>query len=140
VQSGPSSQRAAGFWLATALPLTAERAVSAIGFKRGNEGVQTREEQGSLIKKMNAFLKATALGNECYNCEKMFSIANELISHFRFYQGDNYQARSACRHLGNAPGKTTPAQELAAASYNSTRISTLRVPSATNASGHYLRY
>ena len=77
MQSGASGHRAAGLWLATALPLTAERAVSAIGFKRGNEGVQTREEQWSLIEKMNAFRKATTLRNEHYNREKLLLIADE---------------------------------------------------------------
>jgi hypothetical protein len=38
VQSGPSSHRAAWVWLATALPLTAARAVSAMGFERGDDG------------------------------------------------------------------------------------------------------
>jgi uncharacterized protein (DUF2237 family) len=47
VQSGPSSHRAAGLWLATALPLTAERAVSAMGFERGNKGFKTRRERGA---------------------------------------------------------------------------------------------
>jgi len=42
VQSGPSSHRAAVLWLATALPLTAERAVSGIGLRRGNEPFKTR--------------------------------------------------------------------------------------------------
>jgi hypothetical protein len=45
VQSGPSSHRAAGLWLATALPLTAERAVSAMGFERGNEGLKRGENE-----------------------------------------------------------------------------------------------
>ena len=39
--------KAAGLWLATALLLTAERAVSAMGFERGNEGFKTRSEQGA---------------------------------------------------------------------------------------------
>ena len=45
MQSGPSSHRAAGLWLATALPLTAERAVSAMGFERGNEGLKRGENK-----------------------------------------------------------------------------------------------
>ena len=49
MQSSPSSHRAAGLWLATALPLTAERAVSAMGFERGNEGFKTRREQPACI-------------------------------------------------------------------------------------------
>src|SRR5271169_3117067 len=45
VQSGPSSHRAAGLWLATALPLTAERAVSAMGFEQeGMSGLGPGEE------------------------------------------------------------------------------------------------
>ena len=46
MQSGPSGHRAAGLWLATALPLTAERAVSAMGFWRGNEELERGEEFG----------------------------------------------------------------------------------------------
>ena len=46
VQSGPSSRRAAGLWPAPALPLTAERAVSAIGFRRGNEELKRGEKLG----------------------------------------------------------------------------------------------
>jgi hypothetical protein len=45
LQSGPSSHRAAGLWLATALPLTAERAVSASGFTRGNDGFKRGENK-----------------------------------------------------------------------------------------------
>jgi hypothetical protein len=43
---GSSSHRAAGLWLAPALPLTAERAVSAIGFRRGNEELKRGEKIG----------------------------------------------------------------------------------------------
>jgi hypothetical protein len=39
--------RAAGLRLATALPLTAERAVPGMGFERGNEGSKTGSEQGA---------------------------------------------------------------------------------------------
>jgi hypothetical protein len=45
VQSGPSSHRAADLWLATALPLTAERAVSTSGCRRGNEGLKRGENK-----------------------------------------------------------------------------------------------
>jgi hypothetical protein len=46
VQSGPSSHRAAGLWLATALPLTAERAVSAMGFEQeGMRGLKRGQNE-----------------------------------------------------------------------------------------------
>jgi hypothetical protein len=46
VQTGPSSHRAAGLWLATALPLTAERAVSAMGFEQeGMKGLKRGENE-----------------------------------------------------------------------------------------------
>jgi len=46
VQSRPSGHSAAGLWLAPASPLTAERAVSAIGFRRGNEELKRGEKIG----------------------------------------------------------------------------------------------
>ena len=46
MQSGPSSHRAAGLWLATASPLTAERAVSAMGFEQeGMRGLKRGENE-----------------------------------------------------------------------------------------------
>jgi hypothetical protein len=66
MQSGPSGHRAAGLWLATALPLTAERAVSAMGFERGNEGFKTRREKEPIIRR-TAFQKAEALATQRYD-------------------------------------------------------------------------
>src|SRR6266576_6066470 len=77
VQSGPSSHRAAGLWLATALPLTAERAVSAMGFERGNEGFKTRRQLRSLIQ-MNAFRNAEALATQRYDRDQMLSLVHEV--------------------------------------------------------------
>jgi hypothetical protein len=48
-ESGPCSHRAAGVWLATALPLTAERADSAMGFKRGNEELERGAKTGQNV-------------------------------------------------------------------------------------------
>jgi hypothetical protein len=45
VQSGPSSHRAAGLWLATALPLTVERAVSAMVSNEGMRGLKRVENK-----------------------------------------------------------------------------------------------
>lgn len=72
MQSGPSSHRAAGLWLATALPLTAERAVSAMGFERGNERFKTRRTR-SLIIRMAAFQKAGALATQRYDRDKLLA-------------------------------------------------------------------
>jgi len=61
VRSGPSSHRAAGLWLATSFTLDGGKAVSAMGFERGNEGFKTPERTRRLLKKMTAFQKAEAL-------------------------------------------------------------------------------
>jgi hypothetical protein len=76
-QSGPSSHRAAGLWLATALPLTAERAVSAIGLERGNEGFKTRREHGALIKEHDGVPESRGAGRSALrpetSCSRWFT-------------------------------------------------------------------
>ena len=63
MQSGPSSHRAAGLWLATALPLTAERAVSAMGFERGNVRGLKRGENKEHINKDDRISESRSPGN-----------------------------------------------------------------------------
>jgi hypothetical protein len=54
--------------------LTAERAVSAVGFKRGNEGFKNAERTRSLIKKMTAFQRAEALAGHRYDRDKLLAM------------------------------------------------------------------
>ncbi|MGA7291131.1 MAG: hypothetical protein WBW53_02740 [Terriglobales bacterium] len=51
---------------------------------------------------MTAFQKAEALAGQRYNRDKLLSMVDELVSHFRFCRGDKYHARSACRHVADA--------------------------------------
>jgi hypothetical protein len=65
------------------------------GSKRG-------ESKEPYKKKMTAFQKAEALAGQRYNRDKLLSMVDELVSHFRFCRGDKYHARSACRHVADA--------------------------------------
>ena len=103
MQSGSSSHRAAGLWLATALPLTAKGPSLLRVSNEGMRGVKRGENEEPDKLKMTTFQKAEALAGQRSDRDKLLVVVDEVTTHFRMPNSfERSKMRAVCRYLADA--------------------------------------